>query len=365
MIIIFISIISIVLGLLHLLVYKALVSIFLPFSSYRLALGIILTTLCLSFVLASVLAFSYNNLPLRIYYTISATWLGFLFYFFLASCAYFSLFLVFKVIDINTSLEYFGILCFLIALILSVYGIFHARNFIVKNVSVPLSNLPEEWQGRKAVWISDVHLGDVHGQDYARNIVEKINKINPDIIFIGGDLYDGVKVNEAEIVKPFRDLHPVLGTYFITGNHEEFRDNKPYLAAIKNIGIRVLNNEMLDVGGIQLIGVDDRDSSNAVKFQAILSGLNININRPSILLKHQPFNLGVAAKARISFQISGHTHNAQLFPLNLLYRPIFKGYEYGFHMWDNMAVYTSSGVGTWAPPMRVGSDSEIVIFEFK
>jgi predicted MPP superfamily phosphohydrolase len=303
--------------------------------------------------LASILTFNFNNLFTRIFYKISAIWLGFAFYLFLASCLYYLI-----------PLENFRNLYFIVAIIVSIYGVIHARTILVKNISVILPNLPTEWLHKKAVFVSDIHLGAVYGQGFVKKIVNKINEINPDIVFIGGDLYDGVKVNESAVIKPFGLLRPVLGTYFITGNHEEFRDDKHFLNAIKDIGIRVLNNEMVMIDGLQLIGVDDRDSTNAKTFEKILSDFKIDKNKPSILLKHQPFQLPEAAKAGISLQISGHTHRAQVFPLNIFTKIIYKGYDYGFKMWDKMIVYTSSGVGTWGPPLRVGSDSEIVVFKF-
>jgi predicted MPP superfamily phosphohydrolase len=119
------------------------------------------------------------------------------------------------------------------------------------------------------------------------------------------------------------------------------------------------------INDLQLIGVDDRDSINAIKFQTILSNLKIDKNKPAILLKHQPSQLNIAENAGISLQISGHTHRAQIFPLNIFTNLIFKGYDYGLRRWNKMIVYTSSGVGTWGPPMRVGSDSEIAVFEFR
>ena len=163
---------------------------------------------------------------------------------------------------------------------------------------------------------------------------------------MGRPFFDGVKINEDNAVSPFADLHPVLGTYFVTGNHEEFRPNGNFLKAIKKVGIRVLDNEMVLVEGIQLIGVDDRDSTNEEKFKNILTNLNIDKNKLSILLKHQPSQLDIASKANISMQISGHTHKAQVFPLNLITKSIFKGYDYGLHIYDKMNVFTSSGVGT-------------------
>jgi predicted MPP superfamily phosphohydrolase len=331
-------------------------------SIYQIKMTLLISLII--FVLVSVLTFFSNNLPTRIFYTTVATWLGCAFYLFLASCVYDLTLLIFQIFRINISLNNFNVFCVVVAVIVSIYGVFHARKILIKNIQVKLPNLSARWHGRKAVFISDIHLGAVSGKNFSKKIADKINKINPDIIFIGGDLYDGVKVDEVAIIKPFADLHPAFGTYFVTGNHEEFRDDKHFLDAIKNTGIRVLNNEMVMIDGLQLIGVDDRDSTRAEKFKNILANLNIDKNKPSILLKHQPSQLDEAFKSGISFQISGHTHKAQVFPLNIFTKLIFRGYDYGFKMWDKMIMYTSSGVGTWGPPLRVGSDSEIVVFKF-
>jgi predicted MPP superfamily phosphohydrolase len=364
MIIIFLSITSFVFALVHLVIYKVFISIFSFSSVERIIIGIILMALCLSFIIASILTFNLNNLFTRIFYTTSAVWLGFAFYLFLFSCSYILTIEMFRLFGIDTSLRWFGILCFVLALMVGMYGLIHARYINIKNINIALPNLPVSWQGKKAVWISDLHLGTMYDKNFTQNIVTKINEINPDIVFIGGDLYDGTKIDETDVIKPFTQLHPVLGTYFITGNHEEFRNNKIYLDAVKNTGIRVLDNEMTTINGVQLIGVDDKDSTNSAEFNIILSSLNIDKNKPTILLKHQPSQLAEAAKAGISFQISGHTHQAQMFPLDIFTSLIFKGYDYGFHKLNEMSVFTSSGVGTWGPPMRVGSDSEIVVFDF-
>lgn len=364
MIIVFASMIALVLSLIHFIIYKLIVTIFSFSVIWQIFTGVILTILGISFIIASILIFYFNNSFTNFLYTISASWLGFAVYLFLFSCLFFLIFFILQVFNLNISSQYFGILCFLLAITFGVYGIIHARQIIVKDINVTIPNFPVDWQEKKAVWISDLHLGAIYDKNFAQNIVTKINEINPDIVFIGGDLYDGTKTDEADIIKPFTELHPALGTYFIMGNHEEFRNNKIYLDAIKNIGIHVLDNEMTTIDGVQLIGVDDKDSINIAEFNIILSSLNIDKGKPTILLKHQPSQLAEAAKAGISFQISGHTHQAQMFPLNIFTSLIYKGYDYGFRKVDKMDVYTSSGIGTWGPPMRVGSDAEIVVFSF-
>jgi predicted MPP superfamily phosphohydrolase len=85
---------------------------------------------------------------------------------------------------------------------------------------------------------------------------------------------------------------------------------------------------------------------------------------PSILLKHQPDLLGVAESNGVSLQLSGHTHKAQMFPLSLITKWIYHGFDYGLHRFGNMQIYTSSGVGTWGPPLRVGTKAEIVRITF-
>jgi hypothetical protein len=346
----------------HFVIYEAIASLLLFSPASHWVLGIILIILCFSFVLSSVFNFNFNNLFTRIFYRISAVWLGAAFYLFLVSCFYI---LAVSILPISYFyLKDFCIFLFVLAALVSIYGVVHARITLVKNITVALPNLGAAWLSKKAVFISDIHLGAVNGENFAKKIVAKINKINPDIVFIGGDLYDGVKVNEREVVRPFALLSPALGTYFVTGNHEEFRNDKLYLESIKNVGIHVLNNELVVLDGLQLLGVDDRDSTNALKFKTILEKLNIDKSKSSILLKHQPSLLDIAEKAGISLQISGHTHKAQDFPLNIFSYLIFKGYDYGLKMFGNMAEYTSSGVGTWGPPLRVGSDSEIIVFKF-
>ncbi|MFA6353583.1 MAG: metallophosphoesterase [Candidatus Paceibacterota bacterium] len=364
MIIIFLSVVSFVLALTHFVIYKVIISLFSFSSVERIIIGIILTILCLSFIIASILTFNFNNSFTRIFYITSASWLGFAFYLFLFSCIYILTLEMLRLFGVNISLKWFGILCLIIAIIIGIYGLIHARYINIKNINVALPNLPVSWQGKKAVWISDLHLGVIYDTNFTQNIVNKINEINPDIVFIGGDLYDGTKVDEIDIVKPFTGLHPALGTYFITGNHEEFRNNKVYLNAISSTGIHILDNEMIIIDGVQIIGVNDKDSTNVAEFNIILSSLNIDKSKPIILLKHQPFQLAQAAQAGISFQISGHTHQAQMFPLNIFTNLIYKGYDYGFHKVDKMDVFTSNGVGTWGPPMRVGNNAEIVVFNF-
>lgn len=343
--------------------YSALISIFyISNPQHSLILKIVLGTLWLSFIAASLISLKFNNVLTQILYKISAVWLGFFVYLFLAACLYAAIVTLFPTAPTTTSIIGKSLLG--IAAIISAYGLIHAQQIKITSIKVPMPNLPAEWKSRKAVWVSDLHLGQIYGASFSAHVVSEIQKLKPDIVFIGGDLYDGVTVDTEKIIQPFRELQVPLGTYFITGNHEEFSDNSKYLSAIRKTGIKILMDEKIEIDGLQIIGVDNSTAAKKVNFEKILRSLNINQTLPSILLKHEPTNLDIAEQNGISLEIAGHTHRAQMFPFNFVTKLIYRGFDYGRHTFGKMSVYTSSGVGTWGPPLRIGTQSEIIQIQF-
>ena len=107
-----------------------------------------------------------------------------------------------------------------------------------------------------------------------------------------------------------------------------------------------------------------KNASLAARFKDTIAKLAIDREKVSILLKHEPKDVDIAQEAGISLQISGHTHKAQLWPLGYIAQLIYRNFSYGLKRFKDMAIYVSSGTGTWGPPMRVGTDSEIVLFTF-
>jgi len=359
-----VSVILVILFLGHWALYLFLVSVFPAVYGNLSALRIILGVLWISFIAASLISHKFNNLMTRAFYKISAVWLGFFMYLLIGAFTY----AVLMVILPSTSqitMSIIGEILIGSAVVVVIYGIVNANRIRITSVKVPIPNLPELWKSRKAVFISDLHLGQVLSVRFAERVVSKINKLKPDIIFIGGDLYDGVAVNAKSAIEPFSKLQVPLGIYFVTGNHEEFSDNSKYLSAIRGAGIKALIDEKVIIDGIQLIGVDYAHASKEEKFNEILRSLNIDRGKPSILLKHVPSDLNIALDNGISFQLSGHTHKAQVFPVNLVTYLVFKRFDYGLHNLGSMQTYTSSGVGTWGPPLRVGTKSEIVEITFQ
>jgi predicted MPP superfamily phosphohydrolase len=329
-----------------------------------LALKLILAAMSMGSVSILILSSRYNNQLTRALYAFFSLWMGLFVYLFIGSFVLGAVFGMSDLIGAKDSLAWLGQTLGILSVLTVIYGLLNAYPIRRNHISLTLANLPGSWKGKRAVFVSDMHLGQIHTERFASRAAETIGAVNPDIIFIGGDLYDGVKVDESAIIAPLASLKPTHGIYFITGNHEEFSDSAHFLNAIRALGIRVLTNEMVDVEGLQVIGVTDHDSIDKDKLTAILASLPIDRSRASILLKHQPSYLDIPERAGVSIQMSGHTHRAQLFPLNVLPYWIFKGYSYGLKKFGNMQVYTSSGVGSWGPAMRVGSESEIAVIEF-
>jgi predicted MPP superfamily phosphohydrolase len=343
-------------------VYEAVASIFnITATAQLIVLGAALGILSASFIAATWIGSNYYNIWTRTLYIISATWMGAFVYIFLGSVIYGLLALV-----PGVSLHLCGIIIVLSVMVASAYALVHARQIRITHTEVALRHLPQAWEGKRVVWISDIHLGQLHGPRFGTKIVSVVNSVDHDIVFIGGDMFDGTGAPDIrELAAPFKLLAAPLGTYFITGNHEEYGDSGRFISEVSHCGIRVLQDELVEIDGLQIIGVDYRHASDRQKFADILTKLSINLNKASILLKHEPKDIDIAHAAGVSLQISGHTHRAQLWPLRYVAEMSYRGFVYGLNHFKEMQVYTSSGVGTWGPPMRLGSDSEVVVITLR
>jgi predicted MPP superfamily phosphohydrolase len=324
-----------------------------------------LAVLSSTFISASLLAFRYYNALVRVFYRIAATWLGFFNFFFLAAGLAWLVLIGVRLFGVQIGRPPIAGILFTLAALAGLYGLVNAHLVRVSKITVKLPNLPRSWRGHTAALVSDLHLGHVHGAAFSRRVVAKIETLRPDIVFIAGDLFDGTKVNSEKVVSPLKRLSARYGAYFVSGNHEEFSDPRKYIEAIEKAGIRVLENQKVVIDGLQIVGVNHGDSANPVRFRSILAKADIDQNQASILLSHSPHALSVAEGAGVSLQLSGHTHGGQVFPFTWFARKIFGERTYGLSRFGELMVYTSSGAGTWGPPMRVGTRPEIVLIRFE
>jgi uncharacterized protein len=327
--------------------------------------------LAFTFVAASLLSFRFTNFAVHVFYTLAAVWLGFLSLFFWASILIRLLWLVLRfshlavypdpiVVRPLLARTFFGV-----AALAGVYGLINARIIRIRRITVQLPNLPASWSGRCAVLLSDLHLGPVNGAQFCRRLLAMAARFQPDIVFLPGDLFDGTRVDLDRVITPFKGFTPPLGIYFSTGNHEEFTVATHYLEAVTRAGIRVLANEAANVDGVQIAGVLYQDSTHIIRMKAFLDGLELDRSKPSILLNHTPTRLPIVEQAGVTLQLSGHTHGGQIFPFTWLTRRVFGRFTSGLNRFGALQVYTSTGAGTWGPPLRVGSAPEIAVFTFE
>ncbi len=256
-----------------------------------------------------------------------------------------------------------GIL-FGLAILTGIYGLVNALWIRIHHVPIHLPNLPASWRGRTALVVSDLHLGNVNGSRFCRRVVNLAARIQPDIVLIPGDVFDGVRIDPARLAAPFRALSAPFGVYFVTGNHDEYGDLSHYLDALKAAGIHILNDERVTVDGLHIAGVPYRESTHLLHMRATLEGLHTGAGEASILLSHVPNRLPIVEQAGFALQLSGHTHGGQLFPFTWFTRRAFGKFTYGLQRFGSLQVYTSSGAGTWGPPMRVGTRPEVVLLQF-
>jgi predicted MPP superfamily phosphohydrolase len=363
---VFVGIVQLILFLGHLFVYETW-RYFSPSSDPATTTFVRIAFLLLSiiFVAASLLAARYYNAFVRLFYTVASIWLGALNFLFAAAILCWVLYAGLDLSGLHLQRSVLLSALFGGALLVSLYGIVNASWIRVARITVRLPGLPESWRGRVAAMVSDTHLGHVRGYTFISRIVAMLRQLRPDVIFIAGDLYDGTKVEPKHLAAPWMNVSPPLGKFFVTGNHEEFSHPNQYIEALQQCGVRALLNEKVIVDGLPLVGVTYSTLSHAERLQSVLCGAALQPSTASILLAHAPHQLSVVEKMGVSLQLSGHTHRGQVFPFTWITSRIFRQYAYGLNRHGALTVYTSSGAGTWGPPMRVGSRPEIVLLRFE
>jgi predicted MPP superfamily phosphohydrolase len=362
----FIAVIQSVLCLTHLFLYQTWTFSPAGIDTHRpLWIKLMVGFLSVSFVAASVLAYRYTNAALRVFYRAAAVWMGLVSFLLVAAVSSWIIFGVARLAGTDVNFHRTVEVLFAAAVVAGLYGVFNASWTRITRTTVQLANLPAAWRGRKAALISDLHLGHVRNGSFLRRMVRKILREEPDAIFIAGDLFDGTAIDAQRAAEPLRELVAPQGVYFVAGNHEQFGDDSKYLGAIAATGVRVLSNEKVEVDGLQIIGVPFRNAARDGQLASVLHGVSVDRNRASILLTHAPDRPQIAEAAGVSLQLSGHTHVGQFVPWSWMARRIYRQFVYGLSRIGKMQVFTSSGAGTWGPPLRLGSNPEIVMLEFQ
>lgn len=248
-------------------------------------------------------------------------------------------------------------------IVTGVYWLYNARIIRTIRVNIGVKNLPENWVNKKIALISDVHIGHILRANFLKRIVKRVNRENVEMLCIAGDLFDGMDWRLEDLFYPLKDIKAPYGIYYADGNHETYLGVNRAMKAIKNIDtMHILRNEIAHLDGIDIIGIDYPEIGEKINVAESITSLpNYNKNTPSILLFHTPFQIEEIAKTGVDIEFCGHTHKGQMWPFGIITKILFKWYDYWLSTIGDFSLYTSSGIGSWGPPMRVGSISEFVV----
>jgi len=308
----------------------------------------------------------YNpDIPNWLYFLLSLP-LGIVFLIFSTAVLYDIAYLILKKTPIsNNRREFFkkglDVASVVVALGISGRAMYEAKFIELEKVDIKIKDLKESYS---IVQLSDVHIGGLIDQKFIRDIVKRVNILNPDVVVITGDLVDIALDYAKPALSELKNLKTKYGTYFIVGNHEYLHGIDDIIAEVNAQGIKTLENENTYIGekgkGFNLAGVYDYAG---YRMQHHEPDLDLALqdkqdDSPTVLLAHQPLFIEEVTQ-KIDLVLSGHTHGGQLYPFRVLVKMV-QPYIAGLYQHnDDTQIYVNKGTGFWGPPMRLGASSEI------
>jgi uncharacterized protein len=358
-----------------------LVNIYIFFKGYnaipvlqknRLFYSITFFLLATIFIVAKILESRHSSVITDTLNVLGGFWLAFMLYGFLFFLISDILLLTLRIPGIIKSENIFIFRKWSFIIILATSSLLIIGGFInalipaVKKYNITINKQAGEIKTLRIAAVSDIHLGSIIRKRSLIKLSGILKEMNPDLVLLLGDIVDGEigPVLRDDLLKYFISPNGKDALFAITGNHEFIGGAKRTIPYIESKGIRILKDEIVTLkGGIQLIGRIDRDSFRFYgKERLSLNRLmqQVDTAKPVILLDHQPFNLDETAKYGIDLELSGHTHNGQLWPLNYITSMVYE-LSYGYLKKGNTQFIVSSGYGLWGPRVRSGSRSEILL----
>lgn len=317
------------------------------------------------FITTTVVSMKTHNIINDYLYTISTNLLPTLLYLFLGAILL-TIFMVF--IPVTNIIFYKTLISIFIlsSLLLNIYGIINAHNFKVVNITIPKENrLNKDWQGKKIALMSDTHIGIIHKKRFLKNSIDFVNKQNPDMVLFAGDLVDGPKFPIEKYLEPLENLKAPMGVFYTPGNHEIYNGNERNLYNLTDKYVTGLRDQSIKINNTNIIGLMYDARETPIGLQNRLNKINYNKDENNIVIIHDPKNNSFLQENGIDLTVSGHTHGGQLWPFTLVVNKIFKEYTHGLNIKNQNASITTTGIGTWGPMARIGTNPEIILITFE
>ena len=346
----------------HWLLYLSIIKFFPAINNtFKLILIVSFSFFSVSFFISTLLARWKENLFTREYYFVSGFWLGLLLNLLMALAVVWIIVGVSNLFGYSPNRAVPGAVLFFLAFVFSVYGTWSSFNPKIKKITVKIPNLSENWKGKKIIQLSDIHQGHIYRESFVKKIVEATNSVNPEMVLITGDLFDGMDGELAGLLGYINNMKAEKGIYFVTGNHETYLGPSEVSKALGKTKITILKDEVVSVDGLKIIGINYPVRGEDKNILAVLKSLKKDFyGTPNILMYHSPINIEQIKNSGVNLELCGHTHGGQMFPINLITKIIYKGYDYGLFQMGAYTLYTTNGAGTWGPSMRPGNAPEIV-----
>jgi len=338
-------------------------------------LGMFMAAMTVAPILVRLLEKHGHDLPARILSYVGYCWMGtlFLFFFLSLSLDLYRLAVHSAGMVLQKDLPAFlpaprtaFLVSLTIALVLSLYGFFNALDIRPEHLIIKTPKIPESASPLRIAQVSDVHLGLIVQDRRLKKILSVIRQANPDILVSTGDLVDGQIDSLSKLADIFQEVHPRYGKYAVPGNHEYYAGLPQALEITRRAGFTMLRGEAVSVAGlVNLAGADDPTAryfgmERGPSEENLLSALPAG--RFTILLKHQP-RIKESSAGLYDLQLSGHTHNGQIFPFKFFVRLFFPHITGWYRLPGGSYLYVSRGTGTWGPPIRFLASPEVTIID--
>jgi uncharacterized protein len=252
-----------------------------------------------------------------------------------------------------------------ISLAFAITGLIQARFITIKEYTVTLSGAPASWDEKTAVLVADTHFGLTNHKKFSDNVVNHILDIHPDFVLHAGDFYDGPNVDTVSISDSWKRLTDVMPVFYAPGNHEGYGKYAAFIQSVKDAGIEVLDDKKIEYDGVTIAGIVYRNGKHNPEATEAIEQLDIHPDKAAILINHPPTSIATVERASFDLMVSGHTHNGQFWPVNYIVKRMYRPYQYGLKKFKDLHVLTTSGVGTFGPPMRLFNSPKLVLIHFK
>lgn len=258
------------------------------------------------------------------------------------------------------------IICVLLILLIAV-GSWNAWTPIRRTYHLTIQKRVAGLTELRVAVASDIHLGNIVGNRHLTRLVKEMKDIAPDLILFPGDVIDDdiEPFERNQMKRHLAELHARFGIFAVLGNHEYYGGHiEAYAKQMQSIGIPVLQDEVVLVDELfYVVGRKDKtaQSMDPAGRQSIEDLLQpVDKERPVIVMDHQPYQFDRASKAGVDVLLCGHTHRGQFAPNHFVTKRLFE-LDWGYMLKEKMHVVVSSGFGTWGPPVRLASRSEVIL----